>query len=53
MSISQESDDELLVIYETIRSGAKDFLWAEYQVILNLNITLFFVSLPHTFLYRK
>jgi H+-translocating diphosphatase len=29
---TKESDDELLVIYETIRSGAKDFLWAEYQI---------------------
>ena len=28
----QESDEELLVIYETIRNGARDFLWAEYQV---------------------
>uniref|UniRef100_A0A7S0MT90 H(+)-exporting diphosphatase n=1 Tax=Cryptomonas curvata TaxID=233186 RepID=A0A7S0MT90_9CRYP len=29
---TKESDDELFVIYETIRSGAKDFLWAEYQI---------------------
>ena len=28
----QSSDQELRVIYETIRQGAKDFLWAEYKV---------------------
>ena len=29
---SQDSDAELLIIYLTIRQGAKDFLWAEYKV---------------------
>jgi len=28
----KESDEELVVIYETIQEGAKAFLWAEYQI---------------------
>jgi len=27
-----ESDEELITIYETIRAGARAFLWAEYQI---------------------
>jgi hypothetical protein len=27
------SDEELFSIYETIRAGARAFLWAEYQVL--------------------
>jgi len=26
------SDEELITIYETIKAGARAFLWAEYQV---------------------
>lgn len=31
-SLLAEQEDELLHIYETIRSGAKAFLWAEYKI---------------------
>jgi len=32
LSTSRASDDEMEAIYETIRAGARAFLWAEYQI---------------------
>jgi len=32
LASSRASDDELEAIYETIRAGARAFLWAEYQI---------------------
>jgi len=46
-----DSDAELLIIYLTIRQGAKDFLWAEYKICF-IFIALFgaviFILVSHT-----
>jgi len=36
------SDQELITIYETIRAGARAFLWAEYQVCVCVCVHVYY-----------